>query len=160
MTTLFIAMIILFYGYTGYIVFKYGTQKSVSESYYRLPVKRRFVFTAVTVLYAVLAMIIGLELTGSGLVYLAGLAIAFVGAAPAFKDDKLQKTVHMVGAVVGITAMHVFLITQGAWVITLCFAIASAVAFINRYMNNHFVWHVECYAFISIAVFYAVKLFA
>ena len=158
MTTLFIIMLSFFFGYVGFIFIRYGVQSSVSESYYRLPRNLQWLFTVATWGYAFPALIIGLQLTDNGLVFLAGAGIAFVGASPAFKGIKMEHTVHMVGAIVGITAMQIFLCVVGFWWITLAFAVVSGLLFIWKRTYSHYVWWVEIAAFISIALFYAIKL--
>ena len=158
MTTLFIIMLSFFFGYCGFIYFLYGVQSSVSESYYRLPRNLQWLFTIATWGYALPAMIIGLQLTDNGLVFLAGAGIAFVGASPAFHSLGLEKTVHIVGAIIGITAMQVFLCVVGFWCITLSFAVVSGLLFVWKRTFQHYIWWVEIAAFISIALFYAIKL--
>lgn len=159
MTTLFIMMLSAFFGYVGFIVTKYGVQSSVSESYYRLPRNWQCVFTIATWAYALSAMIIGLDITGNGLVFLAGAGIAFVGASPAFHKLGMERTVHTIGAIVGITSMQLFLCVVGFWWITLLFAVVSGLLFILKRTYLHYVWWVEIAAFISIALFYTIKLF-
>ena len=125
MTTIFIIMLSAFFGYVGFIVTKYGVQSSVSGSYYRLPRNWQWVFTIITWGYALPAMIIGLDITGNGLVFLAGAGIAFVGASPAFHKLGIERTVHTIGAIVGIVSMQLFLCIVGFWWITLLFAVVS-----------------------------------
>lgn len=158
MTTLFIIMLSFFFGYCGFIYFRYGVQSSVSESYYRLPRNLQWLFTIATWGYALPAIIIGLQLTDNGLVFLAGAGIAFVGASPAFHSLGLEKTVHTVGAIVGITAMQIFLYVVGFWWITLAFAVVSGLMFVWKRTYSHYIWWVEIAAFVSIALFYAIKL--
>ena len=90
--------------------------------------------------------------------FLAGAGIAFVGASPAFHSLGLEKTVHIVGAIIGITAMQVFLCVVGFWCITLSFAVVSGLLFVWKRTFQHYIWWVEIAAFISIALFYAIKL--
>lgn len=153
MTTLYIIMLAAFYGYTGTIAAIYGVQTSVSESYYRLPRKLQWIFTLATWGYALPAMFIGLEITGNGLVFLAGSGIAFVGAAPAFHKLGMERTVHTVGAIVGITSMLAFLLVVGAWYYPVLFAVLSLIAFF--FDKKNLVWWVETAAFISITLYYA-----
>lgn len=157
---LFYLMGLFFFGYTGFIALKYGIQPSVSESYYKLPRNKQWLFTIATWGYAILAMIIGLQLTGNGLVFLAGSGIAFVGAAPAFHGIGLERTVHTVGAFVGVTAAQAFIsIILGFWWITLGFAIVSGFLFCWKKTYTHFVWWVEITAFISIYLSYFLIIF-
>jgi len=159
MNTLFIIMQLAFFGYVGYIAVRYGVQSSVSESYYRLPKILQGIFTFATWGYAIPAMIIGLNLTGNGLVFLAGVGIAFVGTSPAFHKLGMERTVHTVGAIAGITAMQLFLCIVGFWWITLTFGIISGLLFIWKKTYSHFIWWVEIAAFISISLYYLIKLY-
>lgn len=152
MIALFI-MLICFFGYTGFIAIKYGVQTSVSESYYRLQRNLQWLFTIATWGYALPAMFIGLEITGNGLVFLAGSGIAFVGAAPSFHKLGMERTVHTVGAIVGITAMLAFLFVVGAWYYPILFGVLSLIAFF--FDKKNLVWWVETAAFISITLYYA-----
>lgn len=158
MNTLFLIMLAFFFGYVGFIAIRYGVQSSVSESYYRLPRNLQWLFTIATWGYALPALVIGLDLTGNGLVFLAGAGIGFVGASPAFKGIEMEHTVHMVGAIVGITAMQIFLCVVGFWWITLGFAVVSGLLFIWEKTSKHFIWWVEIAAFVSIALYYLIKL--
>jgi hypothetical protein len=159
MTTLLIFMNVAFFSYVLFISVKYGIQPSVSESYYRLPRKFQGVFTLATWGYAIPAMVIGLDMTGNGLVFLAGSSIAFVGASPAFKKMGIERTVHTVGAIVGVFASQVFITAiLGMWWITLSFAALSALAFIWKRMYTNFIWWVEIFAFLSISVAYFIAI--
>lgn len=156
-------MLIFFFGYVGLITALYGLQPSVSESVYRLPVKWRFVFTLATFGYAICAMAIGLHLTGNGLVFLAGAAIGFVGAAPMFHDDTpndrvipLEKVVHLVGATIGIVTLHIFLWMSGAWYLAIGFAVLTVLAGIVD--RCRLVLWLEILAMISLSVFYEMNL--
>lgn len=154
LTQLLLLMLASFFGYTLFISFKYGIQTSVSESYYRLPRNLQWLFTIATWAYAIPAIIIGLELTDNGLVFLSGTAICFVGASPAFKSMGLEADVHLIGAVVGIIAMQLFLLVIGLWWITVAFIIITTITALTRTKN--ITWWVEVWAFISIAIAYVI----
>ena len=155
MDKLYMIMNMVFFGYIMFIIFKYGIQPSVSESYYKLPRNLQWLFTIATWGYAIPAMIIGLDFTDNGLVFLAGAGIGFVGASPAFHKLGMERTVHTVGAFIGISAMQLFIIISGYWWITLSFAILSGLAFISKYFYNNFIWWVEILAFLSISLTYS-----
>ena len=158
MIELFILMNVAFFAFTAFIALKYGIQPSVSESYYRLPRNLQWSFTLATWAYAIMAMVIGLELTGNGLVFLAGTGICFVGASPAFHKLGMERTVHAVGAFVGVAAMHLFIIFEGYWYISLAFAVLSGLAFVVKWFYGKFIWWVEVFAFLSIVVTYILML--
>jgi hypothetical protein len=154
LTQLLLLMLASFFGYTLLIASIYGIQTSVSESYYKLPRNLQWLFTIATWAYAIPAIIIGLELTDNGLVFLSGAAICFVGASPAFKSLGLEADVHLVGAVVGVLAMQLFLLVTGLWWITVAFIIISIITALTKTKN--LTWWVEVWAFISIALAYVI----
>lgn len=82
--------------YWLYIYYRYGIQKSISDSYYKLKDKG-YLFTLVLWSFSIPIMIIG----ETGLMFFAGAFICFTGAAADFKK-KMTDTVHYVGAVGGI----------------------------------------------------------
>jgi len=59
----------------------------------------------------------------------------------------MERTVHTVGAFVGISAMHLFIIFEGYWYITLAFAVLSGLAFVVKWFYGKFIWWVEVFAF-------------
>jgi hypothetical protein len=156
--TLLYVMNLFFAGYIAYIWIRYGVQPSVSESYYRLKRRYQWLFTFATWGYALPALMLGLQLTGNGIVFLAGMGIAFVGASPAFHGIGMERTVHTVGALVGITAMHVFLCIEGYWYITATFVALSLVVFAVSYLRENITWWVEILAFLSISAAYKVMV--
>ena len=156
-------MNIVFYSYVIGITYKYGVQTSISESYYKLPRNLQWLFTIATWSYAIPAIIIGVPY--SGLAFLAGAGIMFVGASPAFHDDGPSGTnqehlVHMIGAIIGITAAQVFIcFILGQWWNTLSFVGLSGLTFLIPSMNKNVTWWVEIYAFISMTIAYSLLLF-
>lgn len=152
MDKLYALMNVMFFGYILFITFKYGVQSSVSESYYRLPRNLQWLFTLVTWGYAIPAMIIGLDFTGNGLVFLAGAGIEFVGASPAFHKMGVERLVHTIGAFVGILAMNLFLVVVGYWYITAIFVVLSILFYLID--SEKIIWWVEILAFLSISIAY------
>lgn len=163
MDVLYYLMLFLFFGYVAIVSILYGLQPSVSETVYRLPKKWQWLFTVVTWGYALCAMIIGLQLTGNGLVFLSGAAIGFVGAAPFFHDDKpndkitpLETLVHMIGAVIGITSMFAFLWIEGAWYLPVGAMILTGISYLLD--KARLIFWLEIFAMSAIAIFYKIKL--
>jgi len=153
---LFWSMLFVFVSYVSFIWIKYGIQPSISESYYKLPKSINWLFTFFCWGFAIPAMIIGLELTNSFLMFLAPAGICFVGAAAAFKQT-LTNQVHVIGAYSGI------LFSQLA--ILFCFKepyiVASSFLWLvvfQLYAKNK-VWWQELVAFTAILIVYAAKLF-
>ena len=102
--------------YCIYIWQKYGIQKSISESYYRLTNKEKPLFYLALVLTS-FNFIIGWvyenpsELISNILIFLAGSFICFVGAASEFKGSKLTEIVHYVGATGGYILGYAFIVS-------------------------------------------------
>jgi hypothetical protein len=104
--------LLLFLAYNIGIVSKFGIPPSLSQSYYLLNgVKKNlgFLFTGMMLTMAFTLLPAWLELGEvvspwssylNPLVFFTCAAIAFVGAAPAFKTNKLEGTVHKVAAIV------------------------------------------------------------
>ena len=89
----------IFLTYVTYIAVKYSVQKSISESYYNLKFKnKKYIFASVIWGFAVPIMYAG----NNALMFLAGGTICFVGGAAAFKKNRMEKWVHISGAIGGI----------------------------------------------------------
>lgn len=151
----YIIMNVMFFSYVLGITLRYGVQTSISESYYRLPRNLQWLFTIATWGYAFPAIIIGVPY--SGLAFLAGSGICFVGASPAFKSLGLENIVHMVGAGIGVTASQLFIsLVLGQWWITLCFVLLSGLCYLIPKMKTNILWWVEILAFLSMVVSYGI----
>ena len=152
-TILFFFMQIVFIAYVAFIWIKYGIQKSISESYYILPRKLNPLFTFFCWGFAIPAIILG----GSGVMFLAGSGIAFVGAAAAM-HEKMTRKVHLTGAIGGIIASQLAIIFQYDlwWISVIGFALAGIVLLIDK---KHAMWWTELIAFISIGIAIASSIF-
>ena len=150
---LYIFMLIVFYGYVGTITALYGILPSVSESFYRLPKKWNWIFTIVLWAFALPCIIIGVPTTG--LMFLSGAGIMFVGAAAAFKQE-LTKTVHIIGATVGMVASQIAIaFIYKYWEIALVSCVlAGLLFFFRKKINNKHVFWIEMIAFTAIALTY------
>ena len=145
-TTLFILMITVFLSYTLFIGLKYGIQKSISDSYYRLPERFKFLFTLFTWGFAIPAIILG----NNVLMFLAGSGIVFVGAAAAFKD-KMTYEVHMIGAYSGVLLSQLAIyFNYHLWGLNLLFIVPSLL-FLGFNIKNK-IWWIECMAFFVICL--------
>jgi hypothetical protein len=87
----------IFTVYVGSITVMYGVQKSISASYYVLPVKLRPVFTFVLWGFAGLLFFV----SESVLLKLAVGGICFVGAASDYNSSDLEEKVHVYSAIAG-----------------------------------------------------------
>lgn len=151
-------MIFMFTAYVGFIWLKYGVQTSISDSYYSMPRNLQWLFTIATWGYAFPAVMIGVPY--SGLAFLAGAAICFVGASPAFKGGGLENTVHMVGAIVGITASQIFItFILGQWWLSVGFLLLSIITFFLPKFKLNRIWWIEIYAFVCMVISYSLLIF-
>ena len=119
---------LLFLAYNIGIVSKFGIPPSLSQSYYLLNgVKKNlgFLFTGMMLTMAFTLLPAWLELGEvisswssylNPLVFFTCAAIAFVGAAPAFKANKLEGTVHKVAAIVAAACSMI-------WCLAVCWQI-------------------------------------
>ena len=146
---LFIIMLSVFFGYVGFIWAKYGVLKSISQSYYELPEKWRFLFTLFCWGFAFPAIIIGTPVTG--LMFFAGAGICFVGAAAAF-EEKLTREVHFAGAGAGVLFSQLAMIlSYGMWPISLIFGVSSLLMLLFRKkIREKHIWWIEVLAFLAI----------
>jgi hypothetical protein len=100
MLALLIISFVAFNAYVAGIVLKYGIPESISASWYLLPPKMQFLFTVATWAYAFPLIPAGIAYIG--LSFFAGIAIMFVGAAPAYQGGGLEASVHKYGAISGV----------------------------------------------------------
>lgn len=150
MSELYILMVGVFVSYVTFITLSFGLLPSISESWYRLPRKRKWLFTIFCWGFAVPAMIIG----GDALMFIAGAGIAFVGAATAFKES-MTKTVHFSGAAIGILA-------GSAWVAIHYWPLAAIfllLALGSLALGKYKLMAIELLAFLEIAIGLGVKTF-
>jgi len=159
---LYFIMLADFFSYITYIWTTYGVQRSISDSYYRLPKRLQPLFTLFCWGFALPAIIIGLSLVDSPLMFLAGSGIAFVGAAAAFKE-RMTHTVHMVGAYAGVAFSQLSIwIDYKMWYITIGFIILAGALQLLSLFNKKFktcIWWQEILAFLSICLVFGLKIF-
>lgn len=169
LTYLFWGMLAVFVSYVAFIWIRYGVQRSISDSYYRLtedpkmpPLLAQSLFTFFCWGFAFPAMIVGLTLTDNFLIFLATGGIMFVGAAAAFKQS-LTKEVHMIGAYGGVAFsqlsiafdFHMYYVN----VIFIIGALALQILSIKKIgLVKNPVWWQEILAFGSIIFVFGVAL--
>lgn len=140
--------------YAVTIVIKYGVQTSLSRSFYTIEENsknpnNKWWFSLALLLFAFPMIVIGVEVTP--LFFLAGAAVLFVAAAPAFKSTKLQHDVHIAGAVIGGAASLLAFITaasarSGGESIILwatAFLLAAGMGALKLYKVKNLTWWVE-----------------
>lgn len=155
MENLIILSIIIFSVYTISVVIKYGWLPSISESFYRLPKKWNFIFTFFCWGFSIPLMIVGLDQTGNVLMFLAPAGIAFVGAAAAFKGDKMTHDVHMTGASLGVIFSHlaIWLAYKEYLIGIAAFSLMMILILLTwmKFKVNYFFW-IEVIAYVSIVL--------
>jgi len=155
-------MLTVFTSYIAFIWIKYGVQRSISDSYYRLPKSLQPLFTFFCWGFGLPAIIVGTTLTDAPWMFLAGAGICFVGVAAEFKK-KLTKTVHMAGAYGGVALSQLAIcINFKMWYLTVGFVIIAGILQIINHYNKKFktcVWWQEILAFITIIIVFTVNLF-
>ena len=87
----------IFILYISIIVFKYGLQESISDSYYVLNNNHKFIFT-LFIWFTIIPLMLILP---KPFLLLSGVCISFVGASPNFKVE-FEKKVHFSSAITGI----------------------------------------------------------
>jgi hypothetical protein len=164
--------------YIIYIVIKYGVQKSISDSVYRLVKKYRWIFTVALVLTSLLmagTYIYNQEeiKLDSILLLLAALGICYTASAPLFKKSTIINTWHVSGAISGYVLGYAFIVSVYKWD-SLWFILPSLVtigllkyyfsnkrkltevyykyegAITNMPVKDHFVWWAEIIGLITI----------
>jgi len=146
---LYSIMLAVFFGYILFIVAKYGIQKSVSQSFYVLPKNINFLFTLFCWGFVLPAMI----LSENGLMFFGGAGIGFVGAAAAYKGNKMANSVHMIGAYVGIllSQLSIFFNFNLPYVNIAFFSLILLIFLISRLIKmKTLIWWIEMVAFLAI----------
>lgn len=144
--TMFILMITIFTTYITFLIVKEGILPSISESFYRLSGNYKWCFTLFCWGISIPTIIIGNTL----LLFIAGSAIAFVGAAASFKD-KLTNTVHSVGAVIGIlfSQFSIFWDFNLLIVNLITVGLITSIYVFREVIKNQ-IWWIEIVAFCSL----------
>jgi len=150
-TFYFIMMVTIFLLYVGMVWYRFGVLTSISESYYKLPRKQQVLFTLFCWGFAIPAMILG----DSVLMFLAGSAICFVGAASAFKMKQVYY-VHAIGAVVGMLLglCYILFDADQYWIAT-----SLVILTLILTKSKNFLWWTEIVVFTSICVTLGLKIF-
>ncbi len=145
---LLIFVVLSFVGYISFIVNKYGVLPSISESYYKMKDDKLFgggLFTLFIWSLSLPLIIIG----DTPLMFFAGAFLSFVGAASAFKDLKMTKRVHTIGAVGGIGFGFLSMIIDfQLFELTYFMVVLSLSLFLLKTKN--LIWWVEILAFVLI----------
>lgn len=147
-----IIMLVVFFGYLGYIIIRYGVLNSISKIYYTLPDPWKRTFTAFCLILMLCTMVIG----QSTLSFLAASALAFVGIAAEYKK-KITDKVHFwgAGATILFSQLSIFFdfkmkVNYDLWWVNVLFIIASILIIWYHKKKNlkKATWWVESLGFI------------
>lgn len=129
--------------YLFYIIYRYGIQFSISETYYTIG--KKWWFTLILWGTILPLMVVGLDITkGSPFIFLGGAAISFVAVAPAFKIMKsMERKIHMIGSYLGVGFMILSVIFEFSWVIGCLYAIIVIATLINIIKIKNYIWWIE-----------------
>ena len=125
----------------------FGVLDSISASWYALE-KKGIYFTLFIWALAIPTFIIG-GLKDNAWYALSGSALAFVGAATAYKEDMTDK-VHGLGAILGIAFAFTGLITTGVYLPVIAWFVAAFALMI--FDADDLTWWIEIAAFTSIEI--------
>jgi hypothetical protein len=129
----------IFIGYIATITYLYGWLPSISESFYRLPVKFNWIFSTFLWIISINMMYAG----GTNLMFLAGFFIMFVGVFPYFNETRWQ---HYISALLGIGfGMASLWVNFNQWPLVLLFIIIGLFLIVSKVKNLYF-W-IEIIAF-------------
>lgn len=155
--TFYLIMLSVFVGYVMFITSQYGVLSSISESYYRLPDKLKFLFTIYCWGFAFPAIILGANF-GSFLIPIAGGLICMVGVATAFKL-KFEGILHTIAAIGGILLSQISIIFEfhNMYYVTILLAVYCLLIVIYKIQNKVF-W-IEIGSFLSICYLLGYQLY-
>lgn len=148
---------IIYVAYNAISLANFGVPQSLSMTYYLWKRKSNKGYLFSLMMYAVVALMMPAWISlseGSNfqfLSFLAPTAIAFVGAAPMFRDDELESKVHTGAAVVAaICSLAWVILVTPYWVaIPIYVVFEGAKAFFSKTYKTCLVYWLEMVAFLS-----------
>ena len=157
--------IFIFAVYNGFVIWKFGVPSSLSVSYYlwnNIRSKLGYIFTGMMFIVALTLMPAWLEITETitswshnltVLPFFGAAAIAFVGAAPAFRSCVLESKVHTISAITAAVFSLLWCAVvcyQVAWIILpVSLAIIWGIAFATKTQKTASVYWWEMVAFLA-----------
>jgi len=165
---LLIYAITVFVVYWLFVVIKFGVLPSISDSYYKENNKALFTLFIWSIAFPVI--ILGVEKTP--LMFFAGAFLAFVGAAPAFKEE-LERSVHIIGAaggiILGFLAMIIGYHQYYLPIVMGVFVILALPKRLPKFLDkswmkwwtngiNNYTWWIETMAFVLIFINLTINL--
>lgn len=146
-----------FFGWLFYVLVRYGIQESISDSWYRLTMENKALFTIATWGYVVPLVLAGVSgNTYQDLIlFAAGILLGLVGVFPDFKLPG-QRRFHVVGAEGGITVGFIWMLVTGFWYLSILGVIPIYFLF-KKKPKNH-TWWIECIAYCTILIAVLIKV--
>ena len=144
--------------YNGIAIKQFGIPNSLSDTYYLYQAKKpwmRFLFPIMMFSIVALLMPAWLEISAfSNLQFLAFLAagsIAFTGAAPAFKGNTMESTIHSVSAIgAAVFALLWVIFVSKTWILIIIWLITFiAIALLTKSLKQAKIYWLENVAFFS-----------
>lgn len=142
---LWLISFISFWGYATWYIVKNGIPKSWSNTFYKLGEiynnrNKGYIFTGILWLMALPLLPVALE-GGHNLMFPVISAIALIGAAPAFKDSKMEYWAHMIGSYVSvILGTLVFGISYNLWFVSILLLLLIAGLHFKWKPDNKTMW--------------------
>lgn len=147
MKTLLYIQFAIFFIYTFFVWRKYGIQRSISESWYVVDKKYKWMFSMFCFCLGALQCFHVIH--GSVWFFLSGSSLVFVGVATDFKSTwRINPCIHNIGAVGSIVLGLIGLAVMGIWWPFIPVAVGAVT--LPRYENG--TWWIEVVAFFSILV--------
>lgn len=97
-----------------------GVPASISATFYKL--EHKYWFTLSMWMTALLLMPVAIEVSSQDTMFMAFLACAgmlFVGAAPEFRNEKIEHDIHMYGAVICVAGSQLWVAFNLWWILSL-----------------------------------------
>ena len=153
---LLVTQVIIFCAYVLYIVERFGVLDSISESWYRLGLSEKVLFTLFT-----WGIGIPMLLYGSESLFISGAGLCFVGAATQFKmKDTYTRLIHYAGAIIGLFLPLFFFSLSFNISAPLMVQIFGSLIIIFIEEIKHKLWWIEILGFMTVMVgmHYAIPL--
>lgn len=140
---------LIFTIYVALIWHKYGVLDSISASFYRLPVKRQWIFTFALWGFSIPIIIYG-ALNAFPLLFIAGISISWTGIASAYNSSNFDLKVHVETAMIGtiMALLHVCFV-EHLYYLT---AFAIIAGLLIRWKSKKYVWWIEIIAYYTILI--------
>jgi hypothetical protein len=143
---LLLVSLTIFVSYITFIIINFGILPSISDSYYKLSLNSKFIFTLAMWGFAFPIIM----LSENGLLFFSGAGICFVGAAPLFKEE-FEGLIHRIGAITGIgLGLLALIIYYNSYYLVLLYVLIFLIIYLSK-VNNR-IWWIEILSFLTIII--------